>query len=254
MKKTDITAVSFLNTLPFIYGIENSGLLENYSLRLEVPSMCAKLAIDNIPDIALIPIAAYNELNNYYILDQYCLGTEKEVKSVLLLSNKPLNKIKTIYFDEHSRTANVLIKILAEKLWKIYPEYKRNKGFPFDEYSAKVSIGDKAFKEIKFFRYSFDLAECWNKLTGLPFVFAVWIYKNKTDKVLIDNFTKSLQYGIEKIDEMINKMKLKEQYPNVDIYTYLNYNLDFNFDERKRNAFNLFLSMMNIQYKVRFKI
>ncbi len=245
MEKLNITAVSFINTLPFIYGIENSGFLRNYELRLEVPSICAKLAKENIPDIALVPAGAFKELKNYNLLDTYCLGTEKIVKSVLLLSNHPIEDIDTIYLDSHSRTSNELIKILAEKFWKIEVKYKQNEEFLNDNFSAKVSIGDKALNDVRSFIYSYDLAEYWNKLTGLPFVFAVWVHKNKIDNILLRDFNKSLKYGVEKIDDLIGKTNIKEKFPDIDIYTYLHYNLDFNFDAIKHKAFNHYLSSID---------
>ena len=34
-KEIIISAISYLNTKPFIYGIENAGLLKNYKLELD---------------------------------------------------------------------------------------------------------------------------------------------------------------------------------------------------------------------------
>ena len=38
-----ISAVSYLNTLPFIYGLNNSSLSEIINLNLDYPSICAKI-------------------------------------------------------------------------------------------------------------------------------------------------------------------------------------------------------------------
>ncbi len=245
MKKIDITAVSFLNTLPFIYGIKNSGFLKNFKLQLEVPSICADHAINNIPDIALVPIGDFMQLDNYQLLNDYCLGTTNIVRSVLLLSNQPIEKIKTIYLDSDSRTSNRLIKILILKYWEIKVEYKQNEEFDNNRFSAKISIGDKAFNERKKFQYSYDLAEYWYKLTCLPFVFAVWVYKTNTKKSIISNFSKSLCFGIENIDNLIKKLKLNEKYTEIDVYTYLHENMNYIFDKEKHKAFNLYLLLLN---------
>ena len=245
MKKIDIIAVSFLNTLPFIYGIKNSGFLENFKLQLEVPSICADHAIKNIPDIALVPIGSFTHLKDYLLLNDYCLGTTNIVRSVLLLSNQPIEKIKTIYLDSDSRTSNKLIKILILKYWKIKVEYKQNEEFDNNHLSAKISIGDKAFNEYKKFQYSYDLAEYWHKLTGLPFVFAVWVYKTDTKNNIIANFSESLSFGIENIDNLIKELKLNEKYPDIDVYTYLHKNMNYIFDKEKHKAFNHYLSLLN---------
>jgi len=46
IKKIRISAISYLNSLPFVYGIKNSGFLTDYQMDLDAPcSLCPK--IDN---------------------------------------------------------------------------------------------------------------------------------------------------------------------------------------------------------------
>ena len=51
-----ISAVSYLNTIPFIYGLKQSELIDNIDLRLDYPSVCADKLINNEVDLALVPV------------------------------------------------------------------------------------------------------------------------------------------------------------------------------------------------------
>ena len=58
MNKIRISAVSYTNTKPFIYGLQHSGLPEKMELSLDNPTDCAQKLIDDVVDIGLIPVAA----------------------------------------------------------------------------------------------------------------------------------------------------------------------------------------------------
>ena len=58
MMRNRIVAVSYLNTIPFIYGIEHAGIDLHADLLLSPPRGCASLLRDGGAEIALIPVAA----------------------------------------------------------------------------------------------------------------------------------------------------------------------------------------------------
>jgi len=119
MTKIKISAVSYTNTLPFIYGIENSKIINHIELSKDIPSVCAQKLLENKVDLGLIPVVILPKLNHYEIISDYCIGASGPVKSVILASFKPLNEIKTIFLDYHSRSSVMLTRILANKFWKI---------------------------------------------------------------------------------------------------------------------------------------
>src|ERR1051325_9156814 len=99
MKKSPlrISAVSYVNAKPFVYGIEKSGFLKEYDLSLDVPSVCAEKLITGKVDIGLAPIAIIPLLKEYYIFPDFCIGADGPVKSVILYSEVPLNEIQAIH-------------------------------------------------------------------------------------------------------------------------------------------------------------
>ena len=71
MKKIKISAVSYLNTKPFVYGLVNSALIDQIDLSLDMPSLCASKLKDDSVDIGLVPVAVIPEINGANIITDY---------------------------------------------------------------------------------------------------------------------------------------------------------------------------------------
>ena len=99
-----IAAVSYLNTIPFIYGIEHAGAGLHAELLLSPPRGCAEALRDGKADLALIPVAAIPGISDLRIVTPYCIGASGPVRTVVLASADPLENIDTVYLDSHSLT------------------------------------------------------------------------------------------------------------------------------------------------------
>ena len=96
MTKIKVSAVSYTNSKPFVYGIMHSGILDQIDLSLDIPSVCANKLIENQVDIGLVPVAALLHIENYQIISNYCIGANGAVDSVFIFSNKPIQEIKIL--------------------------------------------------------------------------------------------------------------------------------------------------------------
>lgn len=241
-----ISAVSYLNTVPFIYGLENSGFLKpsEYSLSRDIPSNCAKKLENNEADIVLVPVAAIAEMKNINIISNYCIGANRNVLSVLLVSQKPLSELQNIYLDYQSRSSVNLVKVLSKNYWKKdFNWLKSISGYEnkIEETTGGVIIGDRALELSKNYKYKYDLATEWNNFTNLPFVFACWVSKSKINTDFINKFNKSLEWGISQINN------IEPNYPNLSVEFVRNYyklNIDYNFDRKKYDGMNLFFKYL----------
>ena len=244
-----LSVVSYLNTTPFLYGIKHSGFLElnDYQLSLDNPASCAEKLITGKADIGLIPVAVLPLLPSYHIIGNTCIGANGKVDSVLLLSEVPLNRIKTIYLDYQSRTSVNLCRILASQLWKIDVQFV-NAGEDFlnkiKGENAAVVIGDRALDLRGKYMYSIDLAESWKKLTGLPFVFAAWVSIKKTEAAFAAKLEAALHWGIDHAKDAAHA--IVGNYPlHYDVDTYLTQRISYTLDEDKRKALETFLAMLS---------
>ncbi len=244
MTKIKISAVSYTNTLPFIYGIENSNIINHIELSKDIPSVCAQKLLENKVDLGLIPVAVIPKLNHSEIISDYCIGASGPVRSVILASYKPLNEIDTIYLDYHSRSSVMLTRILAKKFWKINVKWTdTSDGFEnrIKENEAAVIIGDKALVVEKKFPFVYDLAEEWIKNTKLPFVFAAWVSNRNLGSTFKTEFNTALRNGLDRINDVIKTYDFSVISDHINPKTYLEKNIDFQLDEKKINGMNLFL-------------
>ncbi len=235
-----ISAVSYLNTVPFIYGIEHADGLRA-SLLLSPPNQCVENYKNGKADLALVPVAAIPALADAHIITDYCLGAVRSVRTVVLVSDSPLEKIKTLYTDFHSVTSARLVAVLCRELWNIAPLFA-----PLDDYGiietrkegdAFLLIGDKVFGYEGMMQNSWDLADAWRELTGLPFVFACWIARKGVPEEAIEALNKALAWGVAHIPEAV-RASVHAEKPYAE--EYLTKNIDYLFDRQKQQALSLF--------------
>jgi chorismate dehydratase len=228
LTKIKVSAVSYTNSKPFVYGIMHSGILDQIDLSLDIPSVCANKLIENQVDIGLVPVAALLQIKNHHIISKYCIGANGSVDSVFIFSNKPIQEINTLRLDAQSNTSNYLSKVLLKYHWKIKPELVET-----DIADAFVQIGDRTFSNRNQYPYQYDLALEWHKFTGLPFVFAVWASNKPIPEGFKIAFNAALEYGLNHRKEMILGLDIVK---NIDLENYLMKKIDYTLDKDKLTA------------------
>lgn len=245
MNKIRISTVRYANSYPMNWGLLNGPVSSLIDIEFDHPSGVARKLISGEADIGLVPVAAIPELNSPVIIGSYCIGTKGTVRTVMLMSNTPIQEIDTIWLDYRSVTSVNLARVLARDLWKKDFRWE-NPGSGFDFSGIKggegiVIIGDQCFELENQFSYTYDLGEAWLTLTGLPFVFACWVAVNNPDSQFISIFDKSIEYGISQTSAAISKMNTLTTVSNEQLEIYLRENIDYNMDSKKKEAMNLFL-------------
>lgn len=236
-----IAAVSYLNTIPFIYGIRHEGNLRADLLLSTTPALCAQHFIDGDADIALVPSSVVPQLKSAEIVTDYCIGAESMVRTEQVVSNTPIEEVRRIWLDPDACTSVQLTGYLASKVWKITPEWLLLPGSsvldtPRDG-DAFLLVGDKALEHEDEFIYTYDLAAAWHEATGMPFAFAVWVARRGTPYEVIDALQQSLTFGVERIYEAIVESDYRDR-PYA--YDHLTQTVDFLFDNEKHKALQKF--------------
>ena len=246
MSKLKVSAVSYLNTRPFIRGMEQTGFVNEIDLSLDIPALCAAKLLDGRVDVGLVPVAVIPLLKEPHIITSFCIGADGPVRSVLLYSQVPMSEITEILLDNQSRTSVALVKILASRLWNINPKYT----LASDGYEkqirgtvAGVVIGDRTFGLNDAYKYRFDLAEGWKNLTGLPFVFACWVSNKPIDTATEARFNRALERGVSQADQVA--IEYVNKFPEgSELVQYLTQSLQYRLDDRKREGLKQFLSFL----------
>jgi chorismate dehydratase len=231
--KYRIALVEYLNTLPFSEGIKRTQLDSKLDISRVIPSRCASLYDEGKVDISLCPVGALPDLPAHEIRGRYCIGADGAVGTVVLLSKVPMEDITTVRLDDHSRTSNLLLQILAIRLWKKEWVYYHDTEEGASE--SCLMIGDKVFEHKDQYPYSYDLAAAWKELTGLPMVFAVWITKPGIPDELIRELDEAFESGYEFVKSPESGLASWQR-------DYLLHNISYPLDDAKREGMELYLT------------
>lgn len=244
MQKLRVTAVSYLNTKPFIYGIFRSELSDMIDLSLDIPSVCAQKLASGEADLSLAPVAIIPNLSDAYLVSDFCIGATGPVQTVCIFSEKPLQDIRYLFLDFHSKTSATLVPLLCQQYWKIHPEIvPATEGFErhIGGDTAGLIIGDRAIGRERDFPYVYDIGSAWTKWTGLPFVFAAWVSARPLNPDFIHRFNAALKSGIAHIPELT---KIIPAIPGFDMQAYFQKNISYELDEMKWQGLQRFLNML----------
>jgi chorismate dehydratase len=164
--------VPYLNVAPIVYGLERD---PRFVLERDVPARVAERLHAGEIDLGMIPSIEY-AFGDYAIVPGIAIGSRGPVRSVTLFHEGDLEQVRRVALDSSSRTSVALVKILLRERLGRDPEYvAMAPGVRpmLAAADAALVIGDPAlFFEGDLRRM--DLGAEWQRLTGLPFVFAFW--------------------------------------------------------------------------------
>jgi chorismate dehydratase len=256
-----ISIVKYLNTAPLVRGFTHGPLRGKYELSFTVPSQCAEALRSGVVDVAIIPAIEYQRIPDLVILPNLSIASKKSVRSLLLVSKKPIQEVTRIALDRSSRSTQALTRILCEKLWHSKPEFfEAAPDLPamLQNADAALLIGDPALRlaiasapgahrnaadDIVSTAsltgligtgpvYIYDIVEKWRAMTSLPAVLAVWAARRGTvAPQLVQDFQDSLAFGLQHVDAIASEASAEMNLPAADLRRYLLENIDYHLDE-----------------------
>lgn len=238
--RVKVSLISYLNTLPFSYGLRNHPVANQIEIIEATPSQAAAALIKGESDIGIIPSAVVPLIGVERVVSDFCIGAEREVESVLICSNVPIEHVKELFLDIDSRTSVMLAKYLLKEHWGITPQFVSfDAGREQIDYTnSYLLIGDKAIINSPLFKYKYDLAGEWVKKHSLPFVFACWTSSRKLEPAFVEQFNEALDFGINNIERAIEVMP--HNFDPLYAKRYLTHNISYNLTDNKRKALELF--------------
>jgi chorismate dehydratase len=256
-----ISIVEYLNTAPLVRGFTHGPLRGKYQLSFTVPSQCAEALRSGAADVAIIPAIEYQRIPDLVILPNLCIASKKSVRSLLLVSKKPIQEVARIALDRSSRSTQALTRILCEKRWHIRPEFfEAAPDLPamLQQADAALLIGDPALRLAiacapKAQRqadgeivspatlaglaepgplFIYDIVEKWHSLTSLPAVLALWAARRASvNPELVQDFQDSLVYGLQHVDAIASEAAAEMNLPSGELHRYLLENIDYRLDD-----------------------
>jgi chorismate dehydratase len=257
MKRLRISAISYLNTAPLMWDFEHleegrpNPAASHFDISYTLPSQCAAELRQGSADIGIIPAAAYAGIPDLAILPGVAIASRRAVRSILLVSKRPLEEIQTVALDTSSLTSVALTRILFAKLWKrkisftaAAPDLENM----LQQHDAALLIGDPALKVDRSRYLTYDLAEEWIRFTGKPFVFAFWAVRKaalKDSEPSLDLaavFQESRDRGLrpDNLDQIAGDWAPKLGLSESSIRSYLTENIHYYLDEECLGGLQLF--------------
>lgn len=257
-----ISAISFLNTAPLMWDFEqgeaSAQLSEHFEISYTVPSGCAEQLRAATADIGIIPVAAYTTIPDLAVIPEVGIAAKKAVRSILLISKVPAEKIRSVATDDSSRTSAALVEIFLRKFVGANPGFVRQPP-KLEEmlrwHDAALLIGDVALQAATENYYVYDLAEQWQHWTGRPFVFAFWAMRRAALEQapagvnIPEIFQLSRDHGLQHIPEIVATWAPRLHLPPQMVSDYLLENVDYSLDAENLEGLRLFYRYAT-EYKV----
>ena len=247
-----VCAVSYLNTSPLVWGLMHGPQKGVFDLAFTLPAECADRLRSGAADIGLVPIVELARQRELTVIPGSGIVCRGAVRSILLVSKKPMEAIESFAADTSSRTSVVLTQIVLGLRHGIRPRvdpYPPKLDEMLERADAALIIGDPALRidpELAEWRgepvHVYDMGAEWFDLTGLPMVFAVWAGKNLgPDASLAAIFEESKRYGLRHLDELV---KIESQRLSLDedlVRRYVTEFIRYDLGEPERRAMSLYL-------------
>lgn len=229
-RKLRVVAADFLNSLPLTVEMAEDDL---FDFEYVLPSEGARRIAEEEAEIALLPVAAVAEIGGLEIVPGPCIGANGRVESVVVVSEVPIDRIERLLVDDASRTSVVLARVFLDAVGKSDVPFIRMDGRQIPDNvkgtDAGLLIADVAFSQSKRFAYRHDLADAWKRLTGEPFVFAVWAARpGVLTPELVERINRRFWDGQARKHRIIDEWSEKHSMPREEVADYLDERIQFN--------------------------
>jgi chorismate dehydratase len=251
MRPLRISAISYLNTAPLMWDFERGKVGSEFEISYTLPSACARALEAGTADIGIIPAAAYAQIPGLAVLPGVAIASRRPVRSILLVSRLPLEKIRSVALDTSSMTSVALTKVLFEK-WlgggRTFAPMAPDIDKMLAAHDAGLVIGDPALQIDNSRYFTLDLAEEWIRHTGKPFVFAFWavrrdaLHQTAATQDLAAVFQQSRDHGLEpeSLDRIAREWAPRLGISETGVRSYLTENIYYYLDAACLEGLQLF--------------
>jgi chorismate dehydratase len=247
-----------------MWDFERGSAGDEFDISYTLPAACARALQAGTADIGIIPAAAYTQVPGLLVLPGVAIASRRPVRSILLVSKVPVERIRSVALDTSSMTSVALTKVLFEK-WlgggRTFTPMPPDINKMLAAHDAGLVIGDPALQIDRSRYLTLDLAEEWIRYTGKPFVFAFWAVRRQAlcgDRSpgpspsrsdvsapvpdLAMMFEQSRDHGLESasLDQISREWALKLALRPADVRSYLTDNIYYQLDAPCLEGLQLF--------------
>jgi chorismate dehydratase len=217
-----------------------------------MPAQCAERLASGEADLGLVPITAFAHSRDLRIIPGCAIASKGAIRSLLLIVRAAmgLEGVRSIAADTSSRATLAYVQVMARHFWKIpatFVPHAPDLDAMLTACDAALLIGDPALlaledrdarqkrtgEELLYL----DLGAEWHKLTGLPWISAVWGIREQAIRSsyqrdqLVNDLLASRDAGLAHIDDLADEWAMHIEVPRDTIYSYLRRNIHYILDD-----------------------
>jgi chorismate dehydratase len=251
-----VAAIRFLNPAPLMWDFDHPPLAvplaERYDIESMMPAQCAERLASGAADLGLVPITAFARSSDLRIVPGCAIASKGAIRSLLLIVRASTGRdgVRSIATDTSSRATLAYVQVMARRFWKIpatFTQHAPDLDAMLAACDAALLIGDPALlaledraarqqrtgEELLYL----DLGEEWHRLTGLPWISALWGVREESIRSapvrdqLVSDLLGSRDAGLAHIDDLADEWAMHIALPRATIYTYLSQNIHYILDD-----------------------
>jgi len=239
--------IRYTNDLPIYAAFDEGAVSFPGVLHADVPARLNAMLIEG--ELDLSPISAFHfaaHADELAMLPDLCIGSRREVWSVLLVSPEPPGNLDgvTIAVTKESASGRNLLRVLLERRFGVRANFAPSDD-PYAEAAAgnpALLIGDRAIdaRENLAPERVYDLGKLWNGWTQTDMVFALWAVRRDVMRdrpgdvhAAMDAFEASYRWSLANKDRVIAAAeRVRPRSPG--FYAAYYETLNFSFDAQAR--------------------
>ncbi len=241
-----IGSVPYLNEKPLTrwFSHTDEGKASGIEVVYAVPSQLARMLADGEIAAALVSSFEYFRTPGYVIAPGVSISGQGDIESVRAFAKIPWRKVESLALDTSSLTSAALLKILLAEQLDSYPAFLHaapDLDAMLAQADACLLIGDKGMLADGTGLNTLDLGHGWRRLTGLPFVYAVWLGKPENiTPHLADALAAAKAWGLTQIDAIAAEEAERIGTTVRQCRHYLTEVMDYDLGEEHQEALALF--------------
>jgi chorismate dehydratase len=243
--KPRVSVVSYLNTVPLVWGMLHGEQRGIFDLSFAIPAECADRLESGLADIGIVPAVELNR-QKLEIVRGAGIACHGPVRSIFLISKVPYGEIRKLAADSTSRSSVALSRVILARKYGVEPEVRSHAPHlpsMLEHADAALIIGDAALvldpDDLPF--HVLDLGAEWVQMTGLPMVFAVWAARAELPAQDPKPFLDSMLHGLAHIDDIARSEHAKVGVSEDLARSYLRDNIVFELGDREYAGLKTFL-------------
>lgn len=227
-----VGSVPYLNSKPLVKPLEWSD--SGVTVRYEVPSLLPPMLEKGEADAIMVSSIHALRHSGSRVAAGLSIGSQDEVLSVRLFSKVPISEIRTFATDQSSMTSNALAQIVLAELYGIRPiavPQQPSLKEMLRESDACLMIGDNGMGADAEGLNVLDLGKEWRRLTGSPFVWALWVGNNGLTPDLVSRLQDAMRESRRDWGRVIDCAAVETGFTEDECHHYLTELMDYRLND-----------------------